>query len=65
MIKRSILLKQVEFNFGCPFHYEEIYQISEFTVGSDSKCTLLGEDCCGLEQKECPLKENIILIDIK
>ena len=64
-MKKPTLLKKVNFNFECPFHYEEIYQISEFTAGSDSKCAFLDEDCCGLGQKKCPLKENIILIDIK
>lgn len=64
-MKRPILLKEVEFNFGCPFHYEEDCPLSDVTAGSNSMCAFLDEDCCGLGQKKCPLKENIILIDMK
>jgi len=41
--------------FECPFKYTEVYQISEFTAGSDNKCTLTHTDCW---QKDCPLKKE-------
>ena len=59
------MIKEVEFNFGCPFHYTEIYQISEDTTGSDSKCAFLDADCCGLAKKECPLKNDSVLVQKK
>lgn len=45
----------VENMFECPFEYEEIYQISDVTAGSDTMCTILRDDC---RQKNCPLKKE-------
>lgn len=57
------ILKKVEFNFECPFLYTEVYRMSEYTAGSDTKCTLLdAADCDGVGQKKCPLTEHSFLI---
>ena len=45
----------VKYMFACPFAYEETYQISELTVGSDTMCTILKENC---QQRYCPLKKE-------
>jgi len=58
-------VKMVEFNFECPFHYTEVYQMSEYTAGSDSMCAFLNADCYGLSKKKCPLKDNSILVQGK
>lgn len=62
-----MIIVDVEFNYECPFHFEQNYQYSEYTSGTESKCTRLGDDadCCGLAEKRCPLKENGILVQKK
>ena len=44
--------------YECPFQHEESYQYSELTWGSDTKCTILKDDCF---QKNCPLKKQGII----
>lgn len=44
---------RVENMFECPFAYEEEYQLSDVTMGSNTMCTILGGDCF---QVNCPLK---------
>lgn len=45
-----------------PFYNQEYYQYSEFPNGYDDKCSLLKEDCSGLLNGKCPLKEGHILV---
>ena len=59
------MIKEVSFNFGCPFHYEEDCPLSDVTVGSNSRCAFLGDDCCGLGEKGCPLKNDSVLVQRK
>lgn len=46
---------KIECMFECPFQYDEHYQMSEYTWGTDTKCTILGDDCW---QDKCPLKKE-------
>jgi len=51
---------EVEYMFECPFKYEEAYQYSEFTSGTDAMCAILAADCC---KADCPLiKEGSIKV---
>lgn len=59
------MIKEVGFNYECPFHYSETYMISDVTAGSDSKCAFLDNSCCGLGKKECPLKNDSVLVQKK
>ena len=44
---------KVDAMFECPFQHEEYYEYSEYTSGTDTKCTILEDGCW---QKNCPLK---------
>jgi len=52
---------EVEDMFECPFKYDEHYQLSEWTSGCDTMCTILKDECY---KENCPLiKENSIKIE--
>lgn len=59
------MIKEVGFNYECPFHYSETCMISDVTAGSNSMCAFLDDDCCGLGQKKCPLKNDSVLVQKK
>lgn len=46
---------KVDDMYECPFQYNEVYQISKFSAGSDVMCSLLKAECW---QKNCPLKKE-------
>ena len=56
---------EVDFNYECPFHYEEEFRYSEYTAGTESKCTILSKDCCGFRSGKCPLKNESITVKVK
>ena len=59
------MIREVDFNYGCPFHYEEDCPLSDVTAGSNSMCAFLLDVCCGLGERECPLKNNSVLVQRK
>lgn len=46
----------------CPFSYTEYYVMSEYTVDEEVLCNILLESCPGLGKKQCPLKDQDILV---
>jgi len=49
----------VEDMFECPFKYDEYYKLSEYTSGTDTRCTLNNKYCY---QAACPLKKEKTII---
>lgn len=45
----------VEDMYECPFKFEEMVVYSEYSSGTDTKCTLLKNDCY---KKKCPLQKE-------
>lgn len=41
--------------YECPFKYIDYYELSDYTSGCDTKCTILEDECW---QANCPLKEE-------
>jgi len=58
------MIVEVKLNVSCPFYYTIVYDNGGWAA-SESMCSLLDAECHGLAEKECPLKEDSILVQKK
>ena len=58
------MIKKVSLDVSCPFYYTVVYDNDGY-ADSDSMCAFLESDCYGLGKKECPLKNDSVLVQRK
>ena len=58
------MIKEVNLDVCCPFYYTIVYDDDGWGA-SDSMCAFLEAECCGLGKKECPLKNDSVLVQKK